>query len=376
MDTGIFVLKDDGNLVELGEQSYDSESLLQELIAKYPGLLVGNQIDSTTPRRWLLITREAGLPNEADGSNRWSVDHLFLDQDAIPTLVEVKRSSDTRIRREVIGQLLDYAANAILYWPIETIRSRFNSRCQLEGIEPAQVIADFLGADSDVEQFWLNTETNLQAGKIRLIFVADKISIELQRVVEFLNSQMDPAEVLAVEIRQYVGKGLKTLVPRVIGQTADAQRRKFASYSENRRWDESSFFAELEQKCGSDAVRSAKRILEWANQQAEVWWGKGKRMGSFVPYINHKGRDHQLFSVWTYGTVEVYFYWYTYKPPFDSEDKRKELLVRLNSISGVSLPDESINKRPGIPISVFADEGSLNKYFEVFDWFIKEVRSI
>ena len=28
-----------------------------------------------------------------------------------PTLVEVKRSSDTRIRREVVGQMLDYAAN-------------------------------------------------------------------------------------------------------------------------------------------------------------------------------------------------------------------------------------------------------------------------
>lgn len=37
------------------------------------------------------------------------MDHLFVDQDAIPTLVEVKRSSDTRIRREVVGQLLEYS---------------------------------------------------------------------------------------------------------------------------------------------------------------------------------------------------------------------------------------------------------------------------
>ena len=38
-----------------------------------------------------------------------------------------------------------------------------------------------------------------------MIFVADLIPPELQRVVEFLNSQMDPAEVLAVEIRQFTG---------------------------------------------------------------------------------------------------------------------------------------------------------------------------
>ena len=49
-------------------------------------------------------------------------------------------------------------------------------------------------------------KTNLQAGKIRLIFVADVIPSELRRIVEFLNQQMDPGEVLAVEIRQYAGR--------------------------------------------------------------------------------------------------------------------------------------------------------------------------
>jgi hypothetical protein len=41
-----------------------------------------------------------------------------------------------------------------------------------------------------------------------------------------LNTQMDPAEVLAVEIKQYVGGKLKTLVPRVMGQTVEAQQKK------------------------------------------------------------------------------------------------------------------------------------------------------
>jgi hypothetical protein len=59
--------------------------------------------------------------------NRWSVDHLFLDQDAVPTIVEVKRSTDTRIRREVVGQMLDYAANAVVYWPVEAIRAEFEA---------------------------------------------------------------------------------------------------------------------------------------------------------------------------------------------------------------------------------------------------------
>ena len=45
------------------------------------------------------------------------------------------------------------------------------------------------------------------------------LSPPVRRVVESLNSQMDPAEVLAVEVKQFVGENLKTLVPRVVGQT-------------------------------------------------------------------------------------------------------------------------------------------------------------
>lgn len=125
MSGHVFLLQDGGGLVRMSESPYDSESLLQELLARYPDLLAGDQIDGAEPRRWLLVSREMGVPGEEDGADRWSLDHLFLDQEAIPTLVEVKRSSDTRIRREVVGQMLDYAANAVVYWPVETIRARF-----------------------------------------------------------------------------------------------------------------------------------------------------------------------------------------------------------------------------------------------------------
>lgn len=60
---------------------------------------------------------------------------------------------------------------------------------------------------------------SLRAGRVRMVFVSDEISRELARVVEFLNGQMSPADVLAIEIKQYLGAdGVKTLVPRVVGQ--------------------------------------------------------------------------------------------------------------------------------------------------------------
>jgi hypothetical protein len=30
----------------------------------------------------------------------------------------------------VVGQMLDYAANAILHWPAEELRGRFERRCE------------------------------------------------------------------------------------------------------------------------------------------------------------------------------------------------------------------------------------------------------
>ncbi len=104
MSSGIFLIQDDGELVPMTEQDYDSEDLLQELLARYPDLLAGDQMNSQRPRRWLLVSREHGAPDREGGYDRWAVDHLFLDQDGVPTLVEVKRSTNTQLRREVVGQ--------------------------------------------------------------------------------------------------------------------------------------------------------------------------------------------------------------------------------------------------------------------------------
>jgi hypothetical protein len=74
----------------------------------------------------------------------------FVDQDGIPTLVEVKRQSDTRLRREVVGQMLDYAANAVVYWPVEQLRAEFEQSCAANGTNPEEKIRDQLALDDEL----------------------------------------------------------------------------------------------------------------------------------------------------------------------------------------------------------------------------------
>ena len=215
MGGGIFHITREGRLVKLTEQEYDSEDILQKLLSDYPDLLGSDQIGSGE-QRWLLVEREIAVP-DADGDTSLSLDHLFLDQDGIPTFVEVKRSSDTRLRREVVGQMLDYASNGVAKWSVDALRERFEARVA----DPEDAIAKALGR-TDVDVFWQQVKTNLQAGRIRMLFVADVIPGMLRRIVEFLNEQMDPAEALAVEVKQYASDDAEastTLVPRVLGQT-------------------------------------------------------------------------------------------------------------------------------------------------------------
>src|SRR3954469_22707966 len=162
-------IKQGSFLIEMTERPYDAEAVLQQLLADHPNLLVQEQ-DGDRRKRWLLVQREIGIGDEPDASSRWSLDHLFLDEDGVPTLVEVKRSSDTRIRREVVGQMLEYAANARSYWSVDALRAWFNARCEGRGVEPDRALQEAFPSVENADSYWEMVATNLAAGKLRLVF--------------------------------------------------------------------------------------------------------------------------------------------------------------------------------------------------------------
>jgi hypothetical protein len=379
MGGGIYLIQDDDRLVEMMEQPYDSEDQLQDLLVTYPNLIAGDQIDRATPRQWLLISREVTIASDEETAVQWSLDNLFLDQDAIPTLVDVRRTPNASIRQKVLGQAIDYAANAVVYWQIDSIIALFEANCRDRGRDPEQVFEDFLGLDANEDQFWQQVKTNLQAGKVRLVFVADEISAEMRRVVEFLNEQMDPVEVLALEIKQYVSEdGLRTLVPRVIGQTAEAQQKKSSATRERRRWDESSFFAEIKARGGAEEARIAKAIYAWVKDRSpeiDIQWGTGDTYGGFAVNLHQKGKKpYHLFTVNIAGKMEISAHNYGSQQPFNQEDKWLELRNKLSSI-GLSLPTEPGERRSSsLALFTLQDESALNQVIQTFGWITDEIK--
>ncbi|WP_143437643.1 hypothetical protein, partial [Hydrocoleum sp. CS-953] len=272
----------------------------------------------------------------------------------------------------------DYAANAGIYWPLESIIAKFEVNCRENGRDPEQVFEEFLGEDANEEKFWQKVKTNLQAGKIRLVFVAEDIPAEVRRIVEFLNGQMDPVEILALEIKQYVSQdGLRTLVPRVIGQTTEAQLKKSSTTRERRRWDEVSFFPEFKMRWGADEASIVRKIHNWAKNQeplVKIQWGTGDVYGGFAAIVNQLGRKNlELFSIDISGRLEIYSNKYSSQPPFNSDSKWLELRSKLSSI-GLALPGNSDEFRaPSLRLSTLEDDEALQQVMETFHWVIEEV---
>ena len=256
-----------GRMEKLEERRFGSEDAIQRLIAEHPDLIGGGRIRPDDPRRWILVTREQGVAEESGAGDRWAVDHLLIDQDAVPTLVEVKRGSNSQVRREVVGQLLEYAAHARRSWDADDLRRAFEERSD----DPDAELAALLDEDEpDPDGFWRRVETNLRASNLRLLFVADRIPGELARVVEFLNEQMHDVEVLAVEVKRYAGDASETFVPRVIGTLSAPPAKSGGGRSTLTRASFLDMLGDPEHRA------AAERLLDAATRNgARIEWGVG-----------------------------------------------------------------------------------------------------
>jgi hypothetical protein len=383
---GKIYLRDGDGLIPLEETVYQAEDVLQKLLADYPDLLAGDQMQPSEPRRWLLITREAGIADSEGGLARWSLDHLFLDQDATPTLVEVKRSTNTQIRREVVGQMLDYAANVAAYWGPGKIRQLFEERCQQDGVDADAALAAFLQSDASSEvspigssldaadKYWERAADSLAARRLRLVFVADLIPPELERIIEFLNESMARTEVLGVEVRQFVGAGRQTLVPRVIGQTVAAKDAKQPGSGASRvvrTWTVDEFLEAASVDGGPSARAFVEEVLSWAQAKGLLTTlGKGKYGPLWIRVELPSRETVAVAAISTGGHTQVSFVDVARRPPFDGVEARLEWCRRLNEVPGVAIDDGYAIRAswPTVKLSGLADEEARRQFLDAVGW--------
>lgn len=378
----IYQIKENGQLTEMKPQSCDSAHSLNQLLADNSSLLAGEQIDPFDPRRWLSIATQLPVTSAIYDQERGVVDHLFVDQDGIPTLVEVVPSSDHNFWELSIAKLLDYAAHGVSYWSISYLQDHFTAHWRNQGGDAEEALKDFLAAslgadlvfDPDGKFFWQQLQENLRQGKIRLVLISDRIPAPLQQLVEFLNQQMDHAEVLAVEISQYASDSGKIIIPRLIGITP-ASEKKSISPRPGSQWNEAAFYQELQAREANDSLVVAQRLIEWAkSRKLHFHWGKERIDGSFSVVLKQETGSYAVLTVGMsrlFNDLKIQFGVPLTTTPFQEEEKRKELLQRFPAIQGMRIVEDAQSLT--CFVSSRQAEAVLDRIFHALDWILHEI---
>lgn len=358
MAQGVIYTVEGNELRRMLPSAPENEDRMQALVARYPELITDGDGDL------LLVAREPAI-GDGEVAGRWALDHLFVTREAVPVLVELKRASDTRIRREVVGQLLDYAANASLHWAAGTVAAAF---ARTAGDEADARLADFMG-EREPDAFWAQVDANLRAGRMKLVFVADVIPRELAVVVEFLNAQMR-ADVRAVELRWFASAdGATTLSPRVIGETAQAAAAK--SSGGPPRMEIASWIEERIARHGEPTLAGVRRLCAIAEEDGGIVFVPSTRGSIMAYWPTADGKFVYPTGVSPSGRVLLRLGYLLNRPGFAREDARRELYDRLTAIVG-PLHTQHLGGEPGFPAALLNDPAITER----FATFLREVVAI
>jgi len=340
--SGRILLKKGEEHQMLSSSSYENEPKgLQNLLAKYPEIIPGDQINPEAPPSFVLLGREIYV-----GPGSGSIDLLFVDQNGVLTFVETKLSQkelkDHKGRRAAIGQVLEYSANALGLWEKGEIRERATEFWKRKGKDIDEILQTEFEL-KDVESFWSEVERNFEQGRIRLIIAADQLYPEMRRVIEFLNSKMEDVEVLGLEISYYEDGEISAFVPRLIGQTQAIVDRKQGG--KRQIWNYSTLEEAYEglmnagDKIDKLLGKRMLKVLEWAREKGLLIEAKTE-----YPVLRVRGKSRHIvaFEVKGDGKGNIWVYFEPesrYRDGAEGRDKLIQDLINLGLLQ--DKPDKS-----------------------------------
>lgn len=158
------------------------------------------------------------------------IDLLLSSPNGLLTIVETKLWKNPEARREVVGQLLDYAKE-LRSWSYENLDAAVRQATKRDG-GGASLFAKMnsSGAELDETEFVDAVASNLDRGRFLLIIAGDGIREEVERLTEYLQRDASVSFTLALvelalyklpredEASQYV------VAPRVLARTVEIER--------------------------------------------------------------------------------------------------------------------------------------------------------
>lgn len=321
------LLKADGSTtrpkrISFTEKTFE-EGWLQELIRANPELLPVAEIEPDFAPL-VSVGREvataAGL-----------IDNLFLSPQGYLTIVETKLWRNPEARREVVGQIIDYAKD-VSRWSFNELELRVRAyNKQFRGSDLG--VIDSLRQAEHIEEADESSiidmiSSNLAHGRFLLLVVGDGIRESVEAMAEFLQKTPQLYFTLAlVELQIYeMGRGegkLQLVIPHIVARTREITRAivriegkaiesvhveigtgYIGSGLEGIKGEER-YFSILSQRVDSENVYFAHRITDdMENLGCKIDW----KQGSYVVKLadpGGSGQDLTLFVVRNDGKIYV-----------------------------------------------------------------------
>jgi hypothetical protein len=188
-----------------------SEAELQSLIQEYPTCLPIAEIDPLFCDPVAICT-ELSTPAGA-------IDNFMVTASGLPVLVECKLWRNPEGRREVVGQILDYAKE-LTRWSASDLQREVARRLGRGGNPILQLLRE-AGHSIDEVSFNDALTHNLRRGRFLLLIVGDGIREGVEAIAEYLQNHAGLHFSLGlVELPIYVlGDGRRLVVPRILART-------------------------------------------------------------------------------------------------------------------------------------------------------------
>lgn len=188
-----------------------TEADIQRIVHEHPASLPISEIDpifiGPVP-----ICRELGT---AAGH----IDNFMVTPNGLPVLVECKLWRNPEGRREVVGQILDYAKE-LSRWSSSDVQREVRKCLKLEG-NPLIDLVRAAAPDTDEVQFNDALTSNLRRGRFLLLIIGDGIREGVETIAEYLQRHAGLHFSLGlVELPIYVmPDGSRLVVPRILART-------------------------------------------------------------------------------------------------------------------------------------------------------------
>jgi hypothetical protein len=193
-----------------------SEGELQKLIHLNPQCLPISELDPLFANP-VPICMELSTP-------AGQIDNFMVTASGLPVLVECKLWKNPEARREVVGQILDYAKE-LSRWTSSDLQREASRRLKREG----NTLLEFVrAAGHDVDEIAFNDalSLNLRRGRFLLLIVGDGIREGVEAIAEYLQSHAGLHFTLGlVELPIFsLPDGGRLIVPRVLARTERIMR--------------------------------------------------------------------------------------------------------------------------------------------------------